>query len=321
MSDIKQSAQPSSSIKITVLISSAIALISTATLVALFATGAIGNKTEYVLSLPADRFYQDEFATSPILDVGFVNESVQGSVYEYRDKTDAKTLQDLLKKVFKLEGEFESLYEIKDDGFANYRLETEDGILEIGVGALMNFQYTNKQPIEENDGPAISDQDAKAKTASLFTELGFKTSTDDVRIVKTTDNERGTQVDEKIDGFTSGQFWNIFWTDGGSIDTMTGYNFDFVKVGDVELISADQASNRIMDYTWYAHPQEFDIPLPSQIRPTEVIRSQTSLYNAENNLVSVPVYSFRYEGGKEMLDILAVKKLHLIPFEAIEPQK
>jgi hypothetical protein len=76
-----------------------------------------------------------------------------------------------------------------------------------------------------------------------------------------------------------------------------------------------------MDYTWYAHPQEYESSLPSQVRPTEAIRQQSLVYDAEDKLLSVPVYSFKYEGGKEMLEILAVKKLHLIPFEAIEPQK
>lgn len=344
MSGLSNNAKPKSSSKIVAAASSTIAFITSVTLVTLFATGAIGNKTEYVLSLHADRFYQDSYATYPILDVGFDGQAGQGSVYGFEDKTDVAYLGTLLKKVFKLEGEFKPdspSPNVNDGNPTNYRLDTKEAMLDIGVDSAMNFQYTNKDPYdrkclveevldemttickqyEEYTGPILSDEEAKSKTAALFTELGFPTTEDDVRVIKTTDDEPVTQVDMKIDGVASGMYWAIFWGDGGKIDTLTGWNVTFVKSGDVELISAESASQRIMDYTWYAHPQEYESSLPSQVRPTEAIRQQSLVYDAEDKLLSVPVYSFKYEGGKEMLDILAVKKLHLIPFEAIEAHK
>lgn len=342
MSEINKNAQPKAASKIVAVVSSTIALITSGTLVALFATGAIGNKAEYILSLPADRFYQDSYATTPTLDVGFGSEAGTGSIYGFEDKTDVETLGALLKKTFKIDGEFEpetpSPY-VNNGEPTNYRLETKDELLDIGVDSTMNFQYTNKKPYdrkcleeevldelntickkyEEYTGPILSDEEAKSKTAALFTELGLPTTIADVRVVRTTEDEPGTQVDLKIDGMSSGLYWNIFWGDGGKIESLTGWNVNFVKLSDVEVVSPDAAAQRIMDYTWYAFPQNFQEPLPTELRPTSFVRGQTVVYDAEDRLVSVPVYSFSYEGGIDALDILAVKKLHLIPVEVPQP--
>jgi hypothetical protein len=203
-----------------------------------------------------------------------------GAIYEFVNNTSASEFSALIKRVLKIEGKFVT---------ENYGVETANGTekvtyLNLQSGATyvyvsdnngaLNFTYSNgdawlmgeclkeEQAVEDpgatycvENAPVKAklptDEQAISKVVTLFSELGFETTSTDITLNRSEDSLYAF-APIKVDGVSTGLSWDIAWGNSGKISSINGYAVSAVKVAEVSTISAKDTVKRMNDYRWMA---------------------------------------------------------------------
>lgn len=305
-----------------VLITSGATLIASITIAATGLTGLLNTKPAFVLEIP-------DKPNVNLVDTSFVSSLTpdetegNGSVYEFKNNTDAITLGAKLARVFELTGDYEDKWYSTEKAGAPDFLRLEDGsqMVDVNLTGTLSFQYSNGDawvaPKCRREGPIPgecvdfdeelsnypSDATARDQAHALYSKLGLEVQPSRIRIIREM-TSLSAQAPVMVDGRATGIFWNIFWGNTGKIDTVSGWAADPLKVSGVETVSEKDALARLSAEQWYlsATPQKTGV-----LTITRIERTSTMAFDANGKMWSVPSFTMTAKGETTQLVILALK--------------
>lgn len=182
------------------------------------------------------------------------------------------------------------------DGYAIETLTAQGG----GTGS---WYYWNAIEAGINNDPAgvpVTDAEAKAAAAKLFTATGFEVSPADI-VVSRDDYGLSANAELKVNGMGSGLTWSMHWNGNGTVDSIYGNSVKLVDRGEFDTVSASESVSRINKFGYWASVsttfssntgtgRDFNEPQP-KVEIDNATLTNGVIYDAKGNAWIVPAFA------------------------------
>jgi hypothetical protein len=210
-------------------------------------TGAADGSATKDMMMRAPIEYQASNALS--------TDATKGHVFELKVVGDAQSIARTVAEALnfsgteKYESEWDSAtIEGKKDA-SGYPLES---LYATGKGTG-NWSYWNGSNVysDEKVVVPVTDAQARAQAATIFTATGLNVSTSDVKVTRD-DFGLSATADMMINEMSSGLVWSIHWNGEGEIDSAWGHSVELVDRGEFGNVSPASAVERLSKYGYWA---------------------------------------------------------------------